>query len=116
MNKIKLFLLAFCLTFSFGDAFAGDINVHPSPIRIKRNEVKLETHVLQLNSNEYAVVFGDSYDDVTIEIYDNEGCLIGCVEADYVTVHETVVVTTYEDGAVELTVFSDDEVVFSTEL
>ncbi len=115
MNKIKLFLLAFCLTFSFGDAFA-DTSISSPYVRIKRNEVKLETHVLQLNSNDYAVVFGDSYDDVTIEIYDNEGCLIGCVEADYVTVHETVVVTTDEDGAVELTVFSDDEVVFSTEL
>ena len=116
MNKIKLFLLAFCLTFSFGDAFAGSIaNIEP-PIRVRRNEVKLETHVLQTGSNEYAVVFGESYDDVTIEVYDNEGYLVGYVDADRVTVHETVVVTTYEDGAVELTVFSDDEVVFSTEL
>ena len=123
MKLIKLFLFALCVAFPFSDALADNtssnnasLDISGNRIRIRRNESRVETHVLQYSENEYAVVFGQNYNDVVIEVYDVEGYLIGCVEADYVTTNDTVVVTTDEDGATDLTVFSGEDIVFSTEL
>ncbi|MBO4664109.1 MAG: hypothetical protein J5663_06815 [Bacteroidaceae bacterium] len=121
MKLIKLFLFALCVAFPFSDALADNtsnttITLPTGHIKIRRNEARVETHVLQYSENEYAVVFGQNYNDVVIEVYDVEGYLIGCVEADYVTTNDTVVVTTEEDGATDLTVFSGEDIVFSTEL
>lgn len=120
MKLIKLFLFALCVAFPFSDVLADSgskgVELKPVSIKIRRNEARVETHVLQYSENEYAVVFGQNYNDVVIEVYDVEGYLIGCVEADYVTTNDTVVVTTDEDGATDLTVFSGEDIVFSTEL
>lgn len=117
MKLIKLFLFALCVAFPFSDALADSSSTLKRPdIKIRRNETRIETHVLQYSENEYAVVFGRNYDDVVIEVYDVEGYLIGCVEADYVTTNDTVVVTTDDNGATDLTVFSGEDIVFSTEL
>jgi len=117
MNTIKFFLLALCIAFPFSNAFATDTDRRDiDPVRIKRDGGKIETQVLSYRPNEYVVVFGNSYNDVEIEVFDEDGYLLGSVAADYVTEDDVLVVRTRRDGAVELIVFSGDEEVFSTEL
>lgn len=122
MKAFKFFLLAICLSLPFSDAFAADdnkgvdIHVIKQLPPIKRNEVKVETSVQKLDANSYKVTFGKSYQDVCVEIYDEEGFLLGAVEADYVNINDTIVVNTREDGAVELIIYSGDDEVFYTEL
>lgn len=122
MKAFKFFLLAICLSLPFSDAFAeignnnNNLDIIRRPIIVKRNEVKLETSVQKLGERSYQVTFGKSYEEVSIEVYDEEGYLLGMVEADYVNVGDTIVVNTREDGAVELIVYSNDDEVFYTEL
>ena len=119
MRTFRLFLLTLCLALPFADAFvdnAPQLNIELRPIVIKRNQTRIQTSVTQLAPNKYAVTFGNTYSDVIIEVYDEEGYLIGCVEADYVTTGDVIIVRTSDTGAVELTVFSGDDVVYSTEL
>lgn len=122
MKAFKFFLLAICLSLPFSDAFAeignnnNNLDIIRRPIIVKRNEVKLETSVQKLGDRSYQVTFGKSYEEVSIEVYDEEGYLLGMVEADYVNVGDTIVVNTREDGAVELIVYSNDDEVFYTEL
>lgn len=119
MRTFKLFLLTLCLALPFADAFAGnapELSIQLRPINIKRSQTQIQTSVTQLAANRFAITFGNSYSDIIIEVYDEEGYLIGCVEADYVTTGDVIIVRTSDTGAVELTVFSGDDVVYSTEL
>ena len=84
MRTFKLFLLTLCLALPFADAFAGstpELSIEIRPVAIKRNQTRIQTNVTQLAANRFAVTFGNSYSDVIIEVYDEDGYLIGCVEA-----------------------------------
>ncbi len=118
MKAFKLFLLAICLAIPFGDAFAGsrdiDIVVLTPNKPVKKLGTTIETSVCKIGERAYSVTFGKSYEDVAVEIYSDSGELIGTLYADFVNVGDTVIVNATEDGAVELTVYSGDDEVFST--